>query len=195
MAVEHIILALLWIGFSFLHSLLAASSLKERAKQLMQEKYKFYRISYSVFAVITLTTVLVYHFTMESVYLWNPHLAERIIAAGGMISGGWVMILFSRKFFFDLSGADIFRNTRSHQQLLKTDFYKYVRHPLYAATLFFVWSFFFLQPLLSNLVSCACITVYTLIGIHFEEKKLVSEFGESYLQYRSKTPMLIPGLF
>jgi protein-S-isoprenylcysteine O-methyltransferase Ste14 len=104
------------------------------------------------------------------------------------------MLLFTRRFFFDLSGADIFRKKKLTQQLIRTDFYKYVRHPLYAATLLFVWGIFFWQPLLSNLISCICITVYTIIGIHFEEKKLVKEFGDSYAVYRSQTPMLIPKL-
>jgi protein-S-isoprenylcysteine O-methyltransferase Ste14 len=38
------------------------------------------------------------------------------------------------------------------------------------------------------------LTVYILIGIIFEERKLVREFGRSYEDYRSVTPMLIPGL-
>ena len=49
-----------------------------------------------------------------------------------------------------------------------------------------------MHPSLSNLISCSCITVYTIIGIYFEEKKLVKDFGESYIQYRDETPMLIP---
>ena len=127
--------------------------------------------------------------------LWNVPLAEKIIAMAGMVSGVSVMLLFTRRFFFDLSGADVFRKKQTSQQLITTDLYKYVRHPLYAATLVFVWSIFFWQPLLSNLISCTCISLYTIIGIRFEEKKLMLEFGESYSQYRSQTSMLIPGLF
>ncbi|HYK44245.1 MAG TPA: isoprenylcysteine carboxylmethyltransferase family protein, partial [Parafilimonas sp.] len=152
-------------------------------------------ISYSCIAVVTLAIVLWYHFSMQSVMLWSASILQRGIAVGAISFGGLVMLLFTRRFFFDLSGADIFRKKKLTQQLIRTDFYKYVRHPLYAATLLFVWGIFFWQPLLSNLISCACITVYTIIGINFEEKKLVKEFGNTYVVYKSQTPMLIPKLF
>jgi protein-S-isoprenylcysteine O-methyltransferase Ste14 len=32
------------------------------------------------------------------------------------------------------------------------------------------------------------------VGIIFEERKLLREFGKKYEEYRSVTPMLIPGL-
>jgi protein-S-isoprenylcysteine O-methyltransferase Ste14 len=191
---QHIILAALWLGFSVLHSVLAAAAVKLKMQAFLRSNYKFYRISYSFIAVLTLTIVLWYHFSMNSVTLWNASMFQRIVAVAGISFGGLVMLLFTRRFFFDLSGADIFRKKKLTQQLIRTDFYKYVRHPLYAATLLFVWGIFFWQPLLSNLISCICITVYTIIGIHFEEKKLVKEFGDSYAVYRSQTPMLIPKL-
>ena len=192
---EHMVLVILWAGFSIVHSVLAAGWIKKRIEVWIRSGYKFYRISYSILAVLTLGFVLWYHYSIKSMMLWNVPLAEKIIAMAGMVSGVCVMLLFTRRFFFDLSGADVFRKKQTSQQLITTDLYKYVRHPLYAATLVFVWSIFFWQPLLSNLISCTCITLYTIIGIRFEEKKLMQEFGESYSQYRSQTSMLIPGLF
>jgi len=192
---QHIILAALWIGFSALHSVLAAVAVKLKMQAFLKHNYKFYRISYSFIAVFTLVIVLWYHFSISSALLWSASILERMGAVGGISFGGLLMLLFTRRFFFDLSGADIFRKKKLQQQLIRTDFYKYVRHPLYAATLLLVWSIFFLQPLLSNLISCVCITIYTIIGIHFEEKKLVKEFGDSYVVYQSQTPMLIPKLF
>jgi protein-S-isoprenylcysteine O-methyltransferase Ste14 len=37
-------------------------------------------------------------------------------------------------------------------------------------------------------------SLYILIGIQFEERKLLAEFGENYTRYRKLTPLLIPGL-
>jgi len=34
--------------------------------------------------------------------------------------------------------------------------------------------------------------LYTLIGIHFEERKLVEEFGQSYISYSRQVPKIIP---
>jgi protein-S-isoprenylcysteine O-methyltransferase Ste14 len=132
---------------------------------------------------------------MQSFLLWNINIIEQIIAAAGMLIFGVIMLLYTRRFFFDLSGADVFQKKQVSRELIKTDLYKYVRHPLYSATLGFVWSIFLFNPLLSNFISCLCITLYKIAGIFLEEKKLLLEFGESYLHYRSKTPMLIPKFF
>ncbi len=195
MAKPHIILTLLWIIFSVLHSLFADETFKQKMRLILKTRYKFYRIGYSFFASVSLTIVVAYNFSIQSFYLWNVHPVEQVIAVACMLGCGIIMLLFIRRFFFDLSGADVFRKKQLSRELIKTDLYKYVRHPLYSATLGFVWSIFLYSPLLNNFISCICITVYTITGIFLEERKLVLEFGESYLHYRSKTPMLIPKLF
>jgi len=195
MAVSHIILILFWITFSVLHSLFASERWKKKMQVILKKNYKFYRIGYSLFALITLTIAITYNFSMQSFFLWNVNIIEQVIAAACMLSFGVIMLLFIRRFFFDLSGADVFQKKQLSRALIKTDLYKYVRHPLYSATLGFVWGVFLYSPLLSNFISCLCITAYTIAGIFLEEKKLVLEFGESYLHYRSETPMLIPKLF
>ena len=44
----------------------------------------------------------------------------------------------------------------------------------------------------SHLVFAIGTTVYILIAIQFEERNLVEIHGESYVEYRRKTPMLVP---
>ena len=195
MAKSHIILVLLWVMFSVLHSLFANEKWKKKVQIVLKKNYKFYRIVYSFFALITLAIVVTYNFSMQSFLLWNVNIIEQVIAVACMLSCGIIMLLFTRKFFFDLSGADVFQKKKLSRELIKTDLYKYVRHPLYSATLGFVWSIFLYSPLFSNLISCICITAYTIAGIYLEEKKLVYEFGDNYISYRSQTPMLIPKIF
>lgn len=192
---QHIILIALWILFSLFHSLFAAERFKTFLQAVMKRKYKYYRILYSILAFLNLSIILVYHFTMSSIMLWKVQIIEIIIAIAGIITGGLLIVFFAGKFFFELSGADIFLRKKKSQALIKTSLYKYVRHPLYLSTLLFVWSIFFWQPMLNNLISCICITLYTVIGIYFEEKKLIKNFGDSYIQYQKKTPMLIPKFF
>jgi protein-S-isoprenylcysteine O-methyltransferase Ste14 len=38
------------------------------------------------------------------------------------------------------------------------------------------------------------VTIYTIVGALYEERKLVKAFGQAYEEYRKHTPMLIPGL-
>jgi protein-S-isoprenylcysteine O-methyltransferase Ste14 len=47
---------------------------------------------------------------------------------------------------------------------------------------------------LNSFVVYAALTLYVFVGIIFEERKLLREFGNDYANYRSATPMLIPGL-
>ncbi len=192
MFVQYFILVFLWILFALFHSIFASEKCKKLLLQLMKKRYKYYRMLYSIFALLNVSSIVAYHFTINSFLLWQQTTAETIIAITGIIVGGAVMIFFTGKFFFELSGADILKKTKKSDTLIKTSLYNYVRHPLYTATLLLIWSIFFLHPLLSNLLSCLCITVYTIIGIHFEEKKLIKNFGFDYIQYKRKTPMLIP---
>lgn len=68
--------------------------------------------------------------------------------------------------------------------------YKFVRHPLYVGWITAFW----FTPSMSagHLVFAIGTTVYILIAIYFEERNLVEDYGEGYIEYRKKTPMLIP---
>lgn len=190
---SYFILVLLWILFGYLHSFLASDFFKMKMQRLLKSRFKYYRIAYSFFALASLIVVVVYHINMTSVYLWQPSIVENIIGLVFMITGLAFMLSFTKKFFFDLSGADVFLKIKNESiPLLQESLYRFVRHPLYAATLLFIWGIFIYRPLLSNLISCLCITLYTRIGIYFEEKKLVQQFGESYVSYRRSTPMILP---
>ena len=73
-----------------------------------------------------------------------------------------------------------------------SDIHKLVRHPLYLGTFTFIWGLWLLFPTLSLLIANFIITVYTLIGIRFEEKKLVELFGENYTRYQQSVPKILP---
>jgi protein-S-isoprenylcysteine O-methyltransferase Ste14 len=76
--------------------------------------------------------------------------------------------------------------------LVTIGLYRSVRHPLYTFSLAILW----LSPSMSlnSLIVYTALTIYILIGIVFEERKLLREFGAAYAEYRSSTPMLFPGL-
>ncbi len=98
-----------------------------------------------------------------------------------------------RKYFYELSGIQALENKPIEVPTLQQKgLHKYVRHPLYFGTLLFVGGLFLLLPLLSNLIAAIVITVYVLIGIQLEEKKLFLEYGEEYRKYSERVPKLIP---
>jgi methanethiol S-methyltransferase len=110
---------------------------------------------------------------------------------------GWT-ILFVTTFL--ISHFDLFGLRQTYLELTKKTykpldfkviaFYKYVRHPLYVGIILGLWAT--PRMTVTHFVLAILLTAYIIIGVIFEEKDLMKEFGEQYQAYRKKTPMLIP---
>ena len=75
----------------------------------------------------------------------------------------------------------------------KTPFlYRLVRHPMQLGVLITVFAT--PQMTIGHLVFAGAMSLYIVIGLYFEERALVREFGDTYRDYQRRTPMLIPGL-
>jgi methanethiol S-methyltransferase len=192
---QYLFLISAWAMFGLLHSVLAHSGFKQYMQGLMKNSYKYYRLLYSCFATLTLLAVLWLHLTIKNSLLWQNSLVERVSAAVLAIPAVIVLVAAAKKYFLDLSGIDVLlKRLPVAAHLEQTGLHKWVRHPLYSGTILLVWCIFLWTPSPANIISAACITLYTRIGIYFEEKKLVLLFGEEYIAYASKVPMLVPGL-
>jgi protein-S-isoprenylcysteine O-methyltransferase Ste14 len=78
------------------------------------------------------------------------------------------------------------------EKLVVSGLNRYVRHPLYFATLLLLLGYFLRQPDRSHAITAALGLAYLLIGTRLEERKLVATFGQAYRDYQQKVPMLIP---
>lgn len=188
----HLILLAAWLAYVFFHSLLATSTVKLYMERFMGKHYSFYRLSYSIFAALTLAAILVYQLNEASPKLYGENLIILIPGAALAVTGLTGMAVCIRKYFMNLSGVDVLMKEKREPVLEIAGLHRFVRHPLYSSTLLFCWALFVLFPYIDNLLACVVITVYTLFGIILEEKKLVTEFGEKYTTYSGSTPMLIP---
>lgn len=192
---NHILLALLWLLFGILHSVLAANWWKRRMEQWLGTHYKFYHFSYSIFAAITLAGVLIFQAFLPSQLLYKAPVWVKLLLCLPLLAGLVIMGVLIRKYFFALSGISVFYKEQAPLALELGGVHRYVRHPLYSGTLLFIWSVFFIYPYTKNLIACLVITLYTVWGARLEEKKLVAQFGEKYTAYKKRVPMLIPTLF
>ncbi len=68
--------------------------------------------------------------------------------------------------------------------------YRIVRHPLYFLNLMAIWAYPDLTA--DRLVFNVLWTIWIVAGTLLEEKDLIREFGDKYIDYKRHVPMLIP---
>jgi protein-S-isoprenylcysteine O-methyltransferase Ste14 len=86
--------------------------------------------------------------------------------------------------------------TKSDHELVTSGPYRWIRHPLYAASL---WMLFSLSLIASNwfllAYSVAGLIIFRSIVIPEEEKQLMAAFGDDYREYRNQTGAIFLKLF
>jgi len=116
-----------------------------------------------------------------------------------IMAGGWMLVFVSTLLInhFDLFGLRqvwLFLRGRPYVHLpFKTPaLYRIVRHPLYLGWFIAFWA----TPdmTLAHLVFAAVSTLYILAAITWEERDLIELYGQRYLDYRRRVPMLLPRL-
>lgn len=185
----YILLIAFWVIYGISHSVLASNW----AKSKLDFVQKYYRIIYSALSLVALVGILLWLAFQPKVWLWEITSLTKgiglILATFGLLIMRRVIGQISVREFVGLKPE-----TPVPDLIVKGSF-EYVRHPIYTGTILLIWGYFIFSPNDLNLISAVCITIYTLIGIQIEEKKLLENFGKPYADYKAKTPMLIPKKF
>jgi protein-S-isoprenylcysteine O-methyltransferase Ste14 len=110
---------------------------------------------------------------------------------------GWLIALIASFLInhFELAGLQqvytYFRGKRATPPNFRTPFlYKIVRHPMQLGVTMAFWAT--PQMTVGRLLFATGMTTYILIGLYYEERDLVRNFGDTYRVYRQKTPKLLP---
>lgn len=178
--------------WGLIHSLTASLKMKEVVgKTFGVPLMNGYRLFYNSFSVITFIPILALATWLPDAPFYSIKepwvnitvilqlLAVIFLAIGVFQTDVWSFI-----------GLSQVMGWQSNGNIVTGGLYKYVRHPLYSAGLVVLW----LTPVMTinRLVLYLCLTLYIFIGVIFEERKLIREFGQDYLDYKSRTPMVIP---
>lgn len=180
--------------WGIVHSVLASVGFKHALRQMLGDGFmRFYRLLYNLFAVISFLPILYLVVTLPDQPLYQvPVPWSNLMRAGQAIAALLLLAAVLQTDVLSFAGLRQLVEEEKTSALVTAGLYRFVRHPLYTFSLLFLW----LSPSLSvnSFVVYVALTVYILIGIIFEERKLQREFGQQYTDYKSVTPMLIPGL-
>lgn len=187
-----------WICWCLLHSLLIVPRVNSWLQERMGESRFYYRIIYNILAFATLMPLVVATHLQESVELFRWQ-------------GYWQLprlLLLAAAFFLFWDGSrhyrmDVFlgitqvREKRQNVSLAGDGSFSQqgslglCRHPWYLGALLLLWT---ALPgyHLATVLAAAVLSLYLVVGAMFEERRLLSEYGEKYRVYQQAVSMLIP---
>jgi len=186
--------ALLLLLFALQHSIMARPVFKNWWTKIIPGQVE--RSTYVLLSSLCLI-LLVWQWQPMGGFIWRVEepVAKTILTILFII--GWLIVLISTFMInhFDLFGLRqvwfYFLGKKYEPLHFRIPFfYKYVRHPLYLGWLIAFWA----TPVMSaaHLLFALLTTAYILTAIKFEEKDLITHFGEKYLTYKRWVPKIIP---
>ena len=180
--------------YGLVHSLFASLSAKARAGSwLGNSAQRYYRLFFNIQSVVTILPVLYLSARLPDAPLYTISLPWLTLTLALQFAGAvGLLVGVMQTGLFSFLGLDALRPGWQPRPavFVSGGLYRWVRHPLYTCGLLVLW----LAPVMTwNTLSFSLgLTAYILVGIYYEERKLLREFGPDYADYQQRTPMLIP---
>ncbi|WP_425801020.1 methyltransferase family protein [Desulfitobacterium sp. Sab5] len=193
---KYFIVALLWVGYGVLHSFLISIRFSNWANRILGRYFAYYRLAYNVVSLALLIILFIYTKNVDSTYViefmspWTTLQYGLLLSSAGLIL--WAFFSYDSLEFIGLRQImDLGKKKNKSEQMAitKEGLLGVIRHPMYLATLVFIWS---LNSTKADILVHLILSIYILIGIRLEERKLVQQFGSAYLSYKDEVPALIP---
>lgn len=191
---ELMMLALAWLLYYIVHSILASLAVKGWVARRWPEWMPWYRLFFNFMASVLILWPLYLTFSTpgEPLWAWTGIWFYIANAVALLAVFGF---LYSLKFYD--SGEFIgLRQLRDREQRVEdqesfhlSPLHYFVRHPWYFLGLLIIWTRD-MPPVM--LLTAILATVYFIVGSWLEERKLIAYYGDAYRQYQSRVPALIP---
>lgn len=186
----------LFAVFALQHSVMARAGFKRVWTRVVPPDAE--RSTYVLFATAALA-LLCWKWEPMPRVVWSVSSPGVTYALWAISWTGWGLLLLST---FLINHFHLFGLSQGFARLLKLEspepkfatpfLYRYLRHPLYAGIILAFWA----APTMTvgRLFFSIATFGYILVGIWFEERDLVAQFGDRYRRYRESVGMLWPKL-
>jgi protein-S-isoprenylcysteine O-methyltransferase Ste14 len=186
-----------WTAWCGLHSLLIHPPFESRLQARLGRHRSAYRLLYNLAAAISLlpvglvflqtdaTPVLVWPWWLNPVK-WFCWIAAAVLTWAGSRVYDTALFLGVRQWregAANVPGPGL----SASSGFVADGVLRFTRHPWYLAGLLLLWS---RDLAVRDLVTSVLLTIYLLVGIHLEERKLLHRFGPAYRRYQRAVPML-----
>jgi protein-S-isoprenylcysteine O-methyltransferase Ste14 len=181
--------------FAVQHSVMARRGFKRWWTRIVPESVE--RSTFVLAATAVLALLLWQWRPIAEPTIWSVQHPVGRVVLHMLFWTGWAVLLIStfllnhfelfglRQVFARLLGREI-----AASEFRTPSFYRHVRHPLYLGFVIAFWSTSHMSA--GHLLFAIASTGYIFIGIWFEERDLMAQFGARYRLYREQVGMLIP---
>ncbi|HEY6514382.1 MAG TPA: isoprenylcysteine carboxylmethyltransferase family protein [Burkholderiaceae bacterium] len=193
---EAVVVNLLLLGvFAVQHSVMARRGFKRWWTRIVPEAVE--RSTFVLAATLALALLLWQWRPIAEPVIWHVESAAGRAVLWSVFAIGWAVLLISTFLInhFELFGlrqvvAHLLGRAIPAPEFRTPLFYRHVRHPIYVGFVLGFWA----TPHMSagHLLFAAAATGYILVGIWFEERDLIAQFGDRYRLYREQVGMLWP---
>lgn len=181
--------------FGFTHSLMARKRFKDVWTRIIPPaaERSTYVLQSSVFLALAF-----WQWSPMNGEIWVVEGLAMVLAYGVFAFGvGLVLLATFQIDHFELFGLRQVWSAATKRSMPEPEFrtpflYRIVRHPMQLGIILVV----FATPTMTtgHLLFASAMTAYIFVGLYFEERALVREFGDRYIAYMARVPMLFPRL-
>jgi methanethiol S-methyltransferase len=194
---KYLLIAILWSAYCVLHSYLISISFTNLMTRLLKNYYAFYRLFYVLISLFLLIPLINFSNQLDHqviiTYAYPFSIIRYVLIWSSLFLFFWAFFFnYDSLTFFGFRQILNFKKTEemnSSKEIKKSGLLGYMRHPMY----FFLIIYLLCQTQkLADIVVNIVLIAYIVIATRLEEKKLILEFGDTYIKYQQEVPMLIP---